>query len=233
MSLSLYSSVNRPQGDFDLSGGAIDLQWRPFFGQLSSSSPLTIEVNGTDTRFILISARDSSNNLVSIDVDLSDAPVTTIAVSRFLWAEASEAHLSLTATIKAGSTVLGTIPPNELSIRLLFLGAFSETAEIDRFEKIFARNDGASTVHNAYVALTSDPEGVSAIGLDPSVDSALSTTTRKVAPAGVTFSGLLTSIQVPSDLAPGSSIGIWVRQRLSAERAGFASPFTVQVIGGT
>lgn len=233
MSISLYSLAFQPQDDFTTSGGAIDLQTRPLFAQLGGTSTLTVSSDGTDTRIVAISARDVSNNPISLVADLSVSPVTTIAVARFLWAQVSVIDPLRTITIKAGATPIATIPPNELAIRLLFIGAFSETAEIDRFEKIFARNDGTSTITNPFVALTSDPELAYSVGLDPSVNSALSTTNRKTAPVGVTFSGLLTLIQVPSSLTPSSSIGIWVRQRLSAQRAGFASPFTVQVQGGT
>jgi hypothetical protein len=237
--LVLYNSANMPTDDTSTSGGAIDTLRRPVFTQMTANAQLALVSSGSDTRQVTITGRRADGTYTSETVTLNGTTevLTTNTYERLLRAEASATHASNTITIRQGSggSTLATIPPNERGVTAMFINSASESSAVNRYEKVFFRNNHASlTLQSAKVTLTADPASKIFIGLATSKDDSGSVTNRRTAPSGITFVDDNVAVDVPGGtLEAGSAIGVWVRQSLAANDSPVRSTFTLQVSGTT
>lgn len=237
--LVLYNSANMPTDDTSTSGGAVDTLRRPVFTQLTANSQIALVSSGADTRVATITGRLPNGNLVTENVTLNGTTEVLSAntYERLLRLDLSATHASNTVTVRQGSggPTIATIPPGERGITAMFINSQSESTAVDRYEKVFFRNNHATlNLQSAKVTLTADPASKIFIGLATAKNDTGSVPNRRTAPSGITFVDDNVEVAVPGDvLEAGSAIGVWVRQSLAANDAALKSTFTLRISGTT
>lgn len=237
--LVAYCALDRPADDSSITGGGIDTTVRPIFTQLTANAIIEVVSSGADTRTVTIVGRDSAGVKQTTVLTLNGTTAVDGAQTyeRILSVMLSATDASNTVTIKqgAGGSTIATIPPNEKGIYALFENAASSSSPETRYEKIFWKNtNSALALTSAQLTLTVDGTGTLSVGLEGALNDTNTVTNRLTSPAGVTFSGLSTAINVPGgSIAAGSAIGVWIKQSLAANQAPTKANFTTQLSGQT
>ena len=224
--LILYGAASKPTADTGTSGGAIDATMRPVFTQMSATKKLSVNSDGADTRVLAVTGRDATGAIVTENITLNGASEVD-SVHTYERIQSVTTTTSGTRTVSVYqdtglSTLIFTIPPNELGVYMLFQNAFSSSGSELRYEKMFWKNsDGSLTLTSAQVTLTADASGDINIGLATSVSDSGSVANRLSAPGGVSFVGTSTAQNVPGggNIAAGAAIGVWVLQTLGGSAA--------------
>jgi hypothetical protein len=237
--LILRSSANDPSDDTSLAGGAISTTSRPDLTQWSANAVAAVISDGADTRTVTITGRLATGVIDTEVLTLTGAVEVVGAKTweRVLSAVASATSGTRTVSVRQGSggTVRATISINETTRHILFRDSTSEASEAVRFAKVFSENtNGTLTLTSAAVKLTADPAARIKIGLAPTKGDTATTTNRKTAPGGITFSDDNVSLGVPTgNLAAGEEIGIWIEQRLPANDPPNKSTMTIETSGSS
>ena len=238
--LILYGAASKPTADTGTSGGAIDATMRPVFTQMSATKKLSVNSDGADTRVLAVTGRDATGAIVTENITLNGASEVD-SVHTYERIQSVTTTTSGTRTVSVYqdtglSTLIFTIPPNELGVYMLFQNAFSSSGSELRYEKMFWKNsDGSLTLTSAQVTLTADASGDINIGLATSVSDSGSVANRLSAPGGVSFVGTSTAQNVPGggNIAAGAAIGVWVLQTLGGSAAAQKKSFSSQLSGNT
>jgi len=248
--LVFLAAVNRPNDDVSTGGGAIDLTCGcGAINHLTAAAVISfVSTNSGDTMNITISGRTASGVYTTetlamngttevssvntyqriLDVTFASLPAGVISVYQGTG----------TGTLIGGFNSAGH--PYYKDTALFKKSASSSTA-VTRYDKVFFKNTDASlTLTGATVTLVADPSGRISIGLETALNDVNTITNRLTAPAGITFQGVGTAINVPNsqNLTNGSYIGIWVRQALLANDGAFdygvsGSQLEIQLSGNT
>jgi hypothetical protein len=237
--LKFYASTSMPENDTAVSGGAIDLNTAVTFTDIAATD--TVEALSSaagDTMNLTITGRNAAGAIVSETKALTGVTFITFsvlgAIERFLKALLASAPTG-TITIRraTGDVTIATIPPNKLGVRRLFYDSSSDVADVDRYEKIFARNEhGTLTLNNAALKLTGDPPARYRIGGAPAKGDTANVANRRTLPASVTFVDDNIVQGVPTGiLASNESIGIWIHQDLNAGDAAHKAAISVELSG--
>ncbi len=237
--LVLYASLNRPQDDVSPSGGAIDATMRATPPAVLTPPGVVVFVSSSalDVQVATVLYRDVYGNLLTGTVNLAGtAPVSGgFVVQEICFVQLSAAASgTVTVSTPASGAPITTIPPTERGFTILFISA-KQAASVQRFEKAFWKNVGASTLTGGGVTLTSDPQGVTTVAPAAAIDDALLVGTRETAPPGVgPYQGVGARAAVPGGtLGPGHAVGVWARQTVGAATPAAQNQFTTKVDGIT
>lgn len=241
--LIAYGPLSNPTDDVGASGGACDQQRRPVFTQLLANSTLVYVSSAADTRVIQSIGRDSTGTVKTENVALNGSTAVSGAqIFERLQSVSFTGGASGAQTATVGGSGIGTgpgglftIPPGEIGIYMNFRNAASQATAVQRYEKIFFKNnDAALTLQSAQVQLLSDPSGVLLMGVAASLNDSLSVSNRLSAPGGISFVGVGVNQNVPTNVLPAQNlVGVWVEQSLLANNAAIRQPFTLQLQGTT
>jgi hypothetical protein len=140
---------------------------------------------------------------------------------------------TVTLSRATGGATVAVLEPGQTKAHIFFQRAASEASPVERYEKLFWKNNhGSLSLNDAKVTLTADPAERIKIALATSKDDSGSVANRKTAPGGLTFSDDSVELAVPTGaLAAGEAIGVWVEQALEADDAPIKSTFTTQLAG--
>jgi hypothetical protein len=237
--LVLRSSANDPSDDTSLAGGAISITSRPDLTQWTANAVAAVISDGADTRTVTITGRLASG-IIDTEVLTLNGAVEVVGAKtweRVLSAVTSATSATRTVLVKQGSggATRATISVNETTRHILFRDSTSEAAIAIRYAKAFSENThGTLALTSATVKLTADPAARIRIGLAASKGDSATTTNRKTAPGGITFSDDNVSLGVPGgNLAAGEEIGIWVEQNLPANDPPNKTTLTLETAGST
>lgn len=240
--LKAFMSANRPDDDGDSSGGAIDLDRRCVFTQMSANSNLEIVSSnaGDTTQAFTVIGRNAAGARVTGTGTLNGT--TAVAVPNgpyerilhcFIGADAAG---TVTLRNTSGGTTWGTIDPGDRGFDALFDNSFSAVSgSTIRYEKIFWKNThSTNTLNLAIVKLTADPATRIRIGLAVTKDDTQAVANRLTAPGGgVTFVDDGADAPVTGNtLEAGVAIGTWIEQNLPGGDSPNRSTYTTQ-LGGT
>ena len=235
--LRLYCAASMPENDTATTGGAIDLEVRPVFTQLTADAVGAAVSDGADTRDVAFTGRLDTGAISSETETLNGAVevTTTAEFERLLKVLATTTSGTRTVTIKqgAGGSTVATIPPNEKGFRLMFYNSASESGEVVRNEKCFYYNANPTlTLTDAEIELSADPSTFIKIGLAASKDDTATIANRLATPGGISFVDDGVAQAIPDNtLEAETGIGIWIKQTLPAAQAPAKSTFTLQITG--
>lgn len=244
--LVAFASVNMPDDDTALNGGAIDLKRRCDFTVMAANDTITaISDNAGDTQNLTIEARSASGAVVSETKALTGVTgidfSTLGTVERILKAElASDAVGSITVergTAAAPGDDIRIIPPTERGFLRMFRKSASESAAESRYEKFFWKNThGTEALNAAHVDQSADPTAKFSHLIAAAKDDSATSANRKTVPnvADTLDPDVFddTDKNVPgTDLLAGEAIGTWVEQALLADDAAFKDTYTSELEG--
>ena len=201
--LVLYRSVNMPTADTGTSGGAMETtaKGRVTFQDTTNSPGGTgvgIECKSTsasDTGNITVTSRNTAGSIVTETKALTGT--TFIDLTTFTNTErilrvvmAANAVGTVTVRVKNGSgtgAVVTQVEAGERGSYLLFYdSATPASSTLDRYEKIYAKNNHATlNLTNATIAMTADPQTVMEWAFSASAGDSVAA--RTTAPSGVTW----------------------------------------------
>ena len=124
--LLLYWALNRPENDVDTVGGAIDLDWRPTFTQMSTNDTIeAVSDNAGDTMNLTVVGRSATGAIVTQTKALNGttfiAMDTLGTIERTLKAYvASDPAGTVTVRRATGDVTIGTIAPAERGFEIMF-----------------------------------------------------------------------------------------------------------------
>jgi hypothetical protein len=253
--LICYAAANRPSDDVSTTGGGIDASGaagapgvRPVFTQFSAPAKLSLTSDGTDTRNVTITGRDSTGAFITEVVALTSA-VEVLSVNtyeRILIVNIASSSATRTVTLKQGTggSVIATIPINEVGVCAMFINSASDPSGSKvRYEKLFWKNtDSTLTLTSSTITLTTDSPDDAAhdnfFAVETSVNDTESVANRLTAPTNISaWTDLNGSVTVPSggsgNLAAGAVIGVWIRNTLTTSASAVKGSFTTQLAGNT
>lgn len=245
--LLAFCSVNMPEDDTSLNGGAIDADQRVVFTDLAANDDVeALSAAGGDvTQNVTVWGRKADGTLVSETKVLTGVAATifsTIGVLERIEKVTMDADATGIVTIRrsiAGATI-GTIPVGERGFRRLFISAISSpSAPKPYYMKIFLKNAHATlALLSAKVKQNADPTTKITHLLASAVDDSATVANRITVPAAGdtqdpdTFDD--TDKSVPgTNLAAGSAIGVWLKFSLDTAEAPIKSTYTTELSGGT
>lgn len=237
--LLLYGSASRPEDDTSLTGGAVTLEHRPEYTELTANAVIAVISDGADTRTVTVKGRNAAGAVVSDVITLNGAveALGVVTFERIQSVIASATSASRTVTVKQGSggATKGTIPVNEIGFYRLFLNSASESGIATRYEKVFWRNNHATlTLNAALVRLTVDASAKIKIGLAATKGDSATIANRKAVPAGISFVDDNVDVSVPGTILEAlTNIGVWIEQTLSASDIAYRSSFTQRLSGSS
>lgn len=238
--LNCFASLNRPEDDTTVSGGAVDRDNETTFTELAANDTLELVSNnaGDTTQNVTVTGRDNTGAVISDTKQVDGTNIVNFVgtFERILKVLMDADAVGNVEVRRTGDVAtVGTIPAGQRGFTRMFINAASNTSPVTRYEKKCWANDHATlTLGDAVVTLTSDPADRIRIGLDTTKDSSSSVANRLTAPAGVTFVDNAVAVSIPGNqLEAGSYIGCWVEQALLANDAAFKNRFNTQLLGTT
>ena len=237
--LIALGSLNRPEDDTALVGGAIDIDHRPVFAQLAANDTVQVKSdNAADTtQNVTVTGRDAAGAEVSEALGPLTGVTPVVGTQTFerVYKVVMDADAVGIITVERtiGPTLIQTIPIGERGFYGLFIKSASESAATTRFEKFFWKNNhGSLTLNAAKVELTADPAAKIRMGLEAAKNDANTAANRKTAPAGVPFVDDNIKQDVPGNtLEAASAIGTWIELALAIDDAPVKDTFTTQLEG--
>jgi hypothetical protein len=232
--LVLYASLNVPDNDTGISGGAIDTLRRLDFSPLTTIDFVELVSSGADTRSATIEGRDAGGAFTSEVMTLSGTSVVTSVnqYERILRVELANPGSGQSVTVRkaTGDVLVRTIPGGEQGFIALFRRC---TAPGDYYIKGFWRNSNTSgfTLTSAEVQQFDDPETRITHALASSINDSGSVANRLTSP-GFTFNDSDKAVPGGS-LAPTDRIGVWFKLSLQAGDPDFHSTYTSELTGHT
>lgn len=237
--LQLYASVNVPDVDTGVSGGAIDTLRFFDFVQLAANDDVEIvSTSASDTQSCTVTARSTTGAVVTETKVLTGTTAAIFSVigvvERILQVELASAAIG-TITVRrsvAGAT-LRTIPVGGRGFMMFARKISSDPSVIvNRYFKGFWKNNhGTLALLSALVKQSADPDARITHTLAAAVNDTVTTADRTTAPAG-TFDD--TDKVVPgTDLAAGAAIGVWFRVQLPAADAPHRTTYDSQLTGSS
>lgn len=242
--LVLYSAAYHPLDDDAQVGGEIDDTIRAVFTDLAAQDDLEVLSDDTEDTDLAITVRgrDANRNLVTQSVLLDGTTPVPFSIMSIIERVISvfkngESQGTITVRRAGGGATIGTIPPNEVGFRRIFVNAYpSPSAAKLYYEKVFLKNrHPRRPIINTVISESADPSGDITFLLSAAVDDLGAATNRVTAPATDitlppnTFDG--NDKNVPAILEPGSAIGIWLRLSVAAGDSPFKSTYTLGVAG--
>tara|TARA_R100000808_G_scaffold23947_1_gene53967 strand:- start:11235 stop:11978 length:744 start_codon:yes stop_codon:yes gene_type:complete len=239
--LVIYTSVNMPEDNTSLTGGAINSGIRASFDDPSSSSKIVIySASASDTsQNLSIRGRTDNGIIVNETLNLSG---TTQVISNYTYNRILKTHLNSGCwgiITVSGQSVnnIAEIPVGESGFSRPFYDAtaYPNTAKT-YYEKIFVKNNNNNTaLSDAYVVQSN-------AGLYNKVQFALedtkqadqTITNRETVPTGITggfgsgISGIINNKLLALDYQ-----GVWLKLSLDAEESAINSFYEIQVSGTT
>jgi len=237
--LIALGSLNRPEDDTALVGGAIDIDNRPVFTQLAANDTVQVKSDnaGDITQNVTITGRDAAGAEVSEVLGPLTGVTPVVGTQTFervlkVVMDADAVGI-ITVERTIGPTLIQTIPIGERGFYGLFIKSASESAATTRFEKLFWKNTHASlTLNAAKVELTADPAAKIRLGLEAAKNDTNTAANRKTAPGGVTFVDNNVKQDVPGNtLEAASAIGTWIELALAIDDTPVKDTFTTQLEG--
>lgn len=246
--LVFYASANMPESDSTTSGGAIDVDTRIIFTDISAAD--TVEVvsanAGDTTQTVTITGRRADGVIVSDALSLNGTTVVTSTETfeRILKVVMdSDAAGIVTVRKQSDNVTIGNIPIGERGFRRPFYDATAYAtgggAKV-LYEKIHLANIHSTlALLNAAIEATSDPSSLLAFRLEDALNDTNSATNRLTAPTGLDANSWDDSSKsVPGGYlgASGSgedTIGIWIQLSLSESQAPGESSYTLTVTGSS
>ncbi len=245
-------------------GGAIDPDIRIIFVDLASDDDLQASLGDVadETLYLKIKARNSSGVLLSETKILTGGSTTpvefdtlgvvhSIQSARLYTDAGATTPATSTGTVdvetQPGATLVAQIPAGESGFTRLFKESASEASPVDRFEKIFLKNDhGSLALLAAIITENADPSSKVTFCVEDAVDDSNTTTAgRKNAPTAATMGnansyvntniallGALDNI-TKGEIGWGEAIGVWLQQSLLADDGALEEPYTVDLDGST
>lgn len=243
----IYGSANMRESDTGTQGGAIDTTTRVVFDDATLANTLNTVVKvvsdnaGDTTQTVTIYGRNSTGSIVSEALSLNGTTVVTGSTTfeRILKVVVSASHSGTISCKKSDNTVFLTIATGILTVRRPFYSVSSDVVGGSTryfYEKIFFKNtNGTNALLNAIIKESSDPSGLIDFDLENAVNSTNTSTNRVTAPgSGMLGSFDNTDKNVPgTDLAPSSSIGVWLRLTLAAGTAAAKTTYVPMITGST
>lgn len=242
--LVAYAAANMPEDESSTVGGAIDVDTRVVFTDISANDTIEcLSSNAADSMNITVTARKASGVSVSETKALTGTTPITLSslgtVERILKASiASDALGTITVRRTTGAVQIAQIPSGERGFTRLFINSYSDlSSSKNYYNKFFWKNNNATlTLVNAVVKQSADPTTLITHLLANAVDEGATSTNRLTAPSSAatldpdTFDD--TDKTVPGGvLAAGSAIGVWLRLALGASQAPIKSSYTSQIFG--
>lgn len=246
--LVIYGAASIAEDDVSTQGGAISTTVRYIFDSSTLPNTLndTIEILssnvGDDSQTVTVTGRNAGGSIVSEPFSLNGTTVVNGAVTfqSILKIVVSGAHAGTITVRKAtGDTLIVSIETGVLTIRKPFYNVSSDAAggsTRDFYEKVFIKNThGSLNLLSAVISEQADVIGKITFDLEDAVNDTNSVASRlNTVPAGMLGSFDSSAKNVPgTDLASGSSIGVWLKLSLSAGDSSILSTYTLRVAGSS
>lgn len=240
--LKCHLPHRRAEDDTNPVGGAIDPLARVLDSQFTADAvPAIIGSEASDlTTLVTVRGRTPSGTINSESEALNGTTENPfdVTLDRLLTIVIDSPGGSGTITVRqgAGGTARHTFAARELEAAILFINAESDPdVQTVRYEKVHLLNDHDTlALLGAEVTLTADTANLYYIGVAVAVDDTVQVANRLAAPGGISFVDNGVAVGVPgTDLAPQSSIGVWVRQTLPAAQAPGIPTLTIRLSGST
>lgn len=236
--LEAFGSLNRPEDDATLTGGAIDIDNRPVFTQLAADDDLEVVSDnaGDTTQTVTTDGRDAAGAFVSEGLALNGLTIVTgTQVYERVLSSILDADAAGIITVRrqpSGATV-GTIPVGERGFFALFIESASASGATTRFEKTFWQNNhGTLTLNSAQVQLFADPAAKIRQAVETAKNGSTTVANRLATPGGVSFVDDGVDQSVPgTTLEAASNIGVWWELALLADDAPIRNTFTARITG--
>ncbi len=248
--LYFCGAANHAEIDTGTQGGAIDKAVVVVFSGLEMSTPdsLTLNLDVSSTVAFRATGRTAGGAVVTEDFAWSaesgnmDGAVT---MARILKVVKLSGTLPATATLiikeKTSGLAKGYLygssknaaAVEQTEIRRLFIGATIPGASTDDYyEKFFILNTSGTSVSDAEVRKTADPDALFDFALDDDEDGTTTSANRKTAPAADTSAFNDADKDCPSaTLTNAKAIGIWVQLTLDSAETPGVSSLNIQLRG--
>jgi hypothetical protein len=241
--LVIYNSVNMPDTDVGVAGGAIYTLRRPDFTQLAANDDIeAVSSNAGDTtQTLTIEGRDLAGNVVSETKTLTGTTPIIFSVigviERVLKAELSATTTgSITIRRSPAGATLRIVPAGERGFTMFARKASSDPVAVrNYYSKVFVKNAHATlSLQNTTFRQNADPDARITHLPATTADDTATSTTRQTAPA--------TSATLDPDtfddtdktvgaLAAGSAWAVWLRMQLPAADPAHRTTYTLEVLG--
>lgn len=247
--LIVLTALSNPLDDSAASGGAIDIDNRIVFADISGTDQVEcVSDNAADGMNITVIGRDAAGDIVTETKALNGT--TFIVLSTM--GEVKSIESAVLASDAAGivdvrkeddNVIIAQIPAGERGFHRLFRRSASDPSSIKtRYEKIFIKNTHASLdLTIAQISEVTDASAVIEFAVEDAIDDNESTTNRLTAPTGIGAAGFSSAAKLLSaeltlgddELPFGSAIGVWIKQTLAAGQAAINEAYSIKIDGNT
>jgi len=249
--LVFYASLNMPESDSTTSGGAIDIDTRVIFTDISAADTVEIVSDnaGDITQTVTVTGRRADGVIVSDALALNGVTVVTSTETfeRILKVVMSaDAAGIVTMRKQSDNVTIGDIPVGERGFRRMFYdatayasGSGSGTKKL--YEKVFLKSNHTSlALLNAAIELTSDPSAIITFRLEDALNDTGSSANRLTEPTGLDAN----SWDDAAKSLPGGylgdattstedEMGVWAEMTLVEALASSKSLFSLTVTGSS
>lgn len=243
--IKFYGSASMPEDNSTTSGGAIDLEVKVIFTDISTTDNVTVvSDNAGDTMNITVYGRSAAGAIISETLALNGTTRVVGSnnyerIMKVVLASAATGTITVARDNSPTYTEIGTMEPGILELRRMFYGASADAVGGSArayYEKFFIKNTSSThTLNSATVAEAADPSTKITFDLESSKDGTNSVSDRlDGAPSGMLGSFDNTTKTVPGGgLGVGEAIGVWLKMSLSAGDSPGKSTWSTTVAGTT